>query len=146
MITTIRALESAEPSLLDEETIPNLEPALMNMAAWGENQEDICGVKYARVIRGYGRKLFGARTQEERTSLREDRKVAYEEFVKGLSTQERKKRGDRPPGETHDDEDEDDEDDEDGSDKPWFGNVKAKDAEINDASFRVASTWKAYKE
>ncbi|KIP06136.1 hypothetical protein PHLGIDRAFT_471035 [Phlebiopsis gigantea 11061_1 CR5-6] len=34
-VAIIRALESAEPSALNEETIPNLESALMDMAAWG---------------------------------------------------------------------------------------------------------------
>lgn len=147
LVTTIRALESAEPPIFNEDAIPNLESALMSIAGWGEGS---CNMEYTKVIRGYGKKLFGARTPEERTALRETRKESYEAFVKGMSERERKKRGDKVPGGSDDDEGGEDEDDDgeenDEDQEPWFGNAKAKDAGINNASFRMTAAWKSYKE
>ena len=145
-VNIVRALESADPAALNEETIPNLESALMNMAGWGEAMAGSYGAKYTNVVRGYGKKLFGTRTMEEREAMRDARKQAYEDFVKAMSDEERKKRGDRLSGEEQEEDDDDDEDEDEDDKKPWFGRAKAKDAELNDASFKLTPVWKAYKE
>lgn len=156
MVATLRALEAA--GQLNEETIPDLEASLRRLAVWSK---DVCvdlDNVYAAVILGYGKKLFGSRTQEEREQRREEVKAAYVEFVKGLSKEEREKWGYQLPkeqggseGQDEDDEDEDDEDEEDEEESgkkekgPWFGDARAEDASKKDPSYKVTPVWREYK-
>lgn len=154
MVATLRALEAA--GQLNEETIPDLEASLRRLAVWSK---DVCvdlDNVYAPVILGYGKKLFGSRTQEEREQRREGVKEAYVEFVKGLSKEEREKWGYRLPSEQggtegqdgDEDDDEDEEDEEEGDKKekgPWYGDAKAEDASKKDPSYKVTPVWREYK-
>lgn len=154
MVATLRALEAA--GQLNEETIPDLEASLRRLAVWSK---DVCvdlDNVYAQVILGYGKKLFGSRTQEEREQRREGVKAAYVEFVKGLSKEEREKWGYRLPSEQggtegqdgDEDDDEDEEDGEEGDKKekgPWYGDAKAEDASKKDPSYKVTPVWREYK-
>lgn len=154
MVATLRALEAA--GQLNEETIPDLEASLQRLAVWSK---DVCvdlDNVYAQVILGYGKKLFGSRTQEEREQRREEVKAAYVEFVKGLSKEEREKWGYRLPSEQggtegqdgDEDDDEDEEDEEEGDKKekgPWYGDAKAEDASKKDPSYKVTPVWREYK-
>lgn len=154
MVATLRALEAA--GQLNEETIPDLEASLRRLAVWSK---DVCvdlDNVYAPVILGYGKKLFGSRTQEEREQRREGVKAAYVEFVKGLSKEEREKWGYRLPSEQggtegqdgDEDDDEDEEDGEEGDKKekgPWYGDAKAEDASKKDPSYKVTPVWREYK-
>lgn len=156
MVATIRALEAA--GQLNEETIPDLEATLRRLAVWSK---DICvdlDNVYAQVILGYGKKLFGSRTQEERDHRWEEVKAAYTEFVKGLSKEEREKWGYQLPKEQggtegqdedgDDDEDEDEENEDDSGKKekgPWFGDARAEDASKKDPSYKVTPVWREYK-
>lgn len=154
MVATLRALEAA--GQLNEETIPDLEATLRRLAVWSK---DVCvdlDNVYAPVILGYGKKLFGSRTQEEREQRREGVKAAYVEFVKGLSKEEREKWGYRLPSEQggtegqdgDEDDDEDEEDEEEGDKKEkgaWYGDAKAEDASKKDPSYKVTPVWREYK-
>lgn len=154
MVATLRALEAA--GQLNEETIPDLEASLRRLAVWSK---DVCvdlDNVYAPVILGYGKKIFGSRTQEEREQRREGVKAAYVEFVKGLSKEEREKWGYRLPSEQggtegqdgDEDDDEDEEDGEEGDKKekgPWYGDAKAEDASKKDPSYKVTPVWREYK-
>ncbi|KAH8114402.1 hypothetical protein DFH11DRAFT_1841190 [Phellopilus nigrolimitatus] len=151
LITTIRALASASPSLLNEATLPDLETCLTRMARWGDDMDSDLSCRYSKVLKGYGRLLFGMRTLEEREQMKAARKGAYEAFVRGLSEAERKRRGDRTPGVTErddmDDDDEDDEDEEDEGDDSgvWYGKAVVEDLEYNHGSFKLTPAWKEYK-
>lgn len=147
-VATVRALEAA--SLLNEETIPNLEWTLKHIAVCIEDESPAC----AQVLKGYGKKLFGSRTAEERKQLRLARNAAYDEFVRHLSHEERERRGDiseegedgEEGAEDEDDEDEDMEEDESAdNDRPWFADARASDADLKDSSLRVPSIWKQYR-
>lgn len=150
LVNTIRALDSAEQSLFSEDHIPNLERMLMFMTSWGELQEDMYDVCYAQVLKGYGRRLFGARTVEERKQRRVAQTEVYKTFVRSLSVVDRKKRGDKPPGAIKNFV----EDDEDGLavddggvasvDGPWFRG--ARSAERSFSSFSISLRWKEYRE
>jgi hypothetical protein len=147
VVATVRGLDGAEPSLLNEDTIPTLERTLMDLAAWADAQEDTCDVRYGKVVKGYGKKLFGDRTQEEREQMRQAKLEAYQQFVRGLSDEEKKERGDRIPGEDGSEEEDDrDDEEEEEKGKPWFGNAKAADADFKHKSFTLTPRWKEYKE
>lgn len=135
VVATARGLESA--GLLNEEAVPNLERTIEHIAVWGETDNPA----YSKVLKGYGKKLFGTRTAEERKHLRLARNVAYRDFARSISEDERNRRGDSLP--------EGDEKEDKGVaevDKPWFGKAKAKDADLKDNSLRLPSVWKEYTE
>lgn len=76
--------------------------------------EDCLDSIYQKVVKGYGQKIFGKQTQDERDQKKETLKHAYDAFVKTLSGEERKCRGDSLPGEKdHSDDSGDDDDDDD---------------------------------
>lgn len=147
LVTTIRALE--KESLLNEDKIPNLEELFMDFAQDfdpGNDWEE----PFNQLVRAYGRKLFGNRTEEDRQRMGASRWDAYFDYVKSLADEERKKRGEVLADEKNikkkpaaDDENEDEEE-EDG--EPWFGDVNVKDAAMKDRAFAVSRTWKEYKE
>ena len=140
IVATLRGLEAE--GTLNEDAIPDLDGSLKLMASVA----DIHGAAYGKVVKGYGKKLFGDRTKEERERVRLTHDEAWKAFVRGLSDEERKERGDVLPGEDEDDEDEEDEEDEEDRDKPWFGRAKAADADMKNKAFTLTSSWKAYRE
>ena len=66
VVATLRGLEAC--AQLDEASIPNLERTLQAMADFPEAL-DARNVPYGRVVRGYGKKLFGDRTNEQREQM-----------------------------------------------------------------------------
>ncbi|KAI5119393.1 hypothetical protein M0805_005936 [Coniferiporia weirii] len=141
LIVTVRALASTSPPLLDEATLPGLEETLRRMANWGDNMGFV-ECSYSKVLKGFGCKLFGSRTPEEREQTKAARVRGYEVFVRALSQAERKRRGDSLPGE---DDSDDDDDDEDDDDSVWYGGAAAKDAEYSHANLKITPVWKEYK-
>ncbi|GJE90088.1 hypothetical protein PsYK624_062110 [Phanerochaete sordida] len=147
LVATLRGLEAS--SMLNEATIPILERTLEHLAAWPLEESSA----YVRVLKGYGKKLFGTRTAEERKQISAARSAAYDEFVRKLSPEEREQRGDDLSGAREEDEEEDEDEDEDEdmeedgvakADRPWFGKAKAKDADLKDNELRLPSVWKEY--
>ena len=162
-MTTLRGLDQSVPSLLNEETLPELETSLECAAlvfVEGNDWEE----PYNKAIRAYGRKLFGERTEEERKKIWAVRYDAFYEFLCNLSEEERKKRNvtlaseeeekkmqeqaekkkaqqEKEKGKAEPEEDAEDEDDE-----PWYGDANIKDIDTNPRCFRVSPTWKEYKE
>ncbi|KAI0650822.1 hypothetical protein C8Q79DRAFT_945241 [Trametes meyenii] len=149
LVTTIQGLEKDD--VLNEVDIPNLEEALQSFASDFESGSD-AEEPYNRLVRAYGRKLFGDRTDDERKKIWRSRWEAYVAFVKALPDEEREKRGERVPkegGEKDQDEDGEDEDEDDGDeddDETWFGDVSVKDAQKTHRDFAVSRTWKEYKD
>ncbi|KAL5482522.1 hypothetical protein ACEPAI_9116 [Sanghuangporus weigelae] len=164
LITTIRGLEEA--GQLNEETIPDLELSLMAMAHSAKTFSGDLDTCHHIVLKGYGKKLFGTRTDEEREQTKEARSKVFEAFVKGLSKQEREKKGymvgsaqsdssdddeDDEDDEEEDDEEEDDEEEEEkaakknNASKVWFGKAKAIDAAREHSTFRSTTMWRKYK-
>ncbi|KAL5501708.1 hypothetical protein ACEPAH_8968 [Sanghuangporus vaninii] len=153
LITTIRGLEEA--GQLNEQTIPDLELSLMAMAHSAEALSGDLDTCYHIVLKGYGKKLFGTRTNEEREQTKEARSKAFEAFVKGLSKQEREKKGymvGRAQNDSSDDGEEDDEEEEEEKEvkkkiasKVWFGKAKAIDAAREHSTFRSTTMWRKYK-
>ncbi|KAL5519916.1 hypothetical protein ACEPAG_1576 [Sanghuangporus baumii] len=151
LVTTIRGLEEA--GQLNEENIPDLELSLMAMTHSAEALSDDLDTCYHIVLKGYGKKLFGARANEEREQTKEAQSKAFEAFVKGLSKQEREKKG-YMVGSAQSDSSDDDEDDEEeekeeakktNASKVWFGKAKATDAAREHSTFRSTTMWKKYK-
>lgn len=89
IVATLRALQQA--GQLNDETIPDLEYHLKFMASWGSIMQDYgCDDScYDKVIKGYGVRLFGNRTDEERDRLRAAQKLAFVKYVKSLSEAEK---------------------------------------------------------
>ncbi|TFY80452.1 hypothetical protein EWM64_g3558 [Hericium alpestre] len=148
LVKTLRSLDDA--SQLSEETLPDLENTLTLMTGWAEHMDGLTGGPYGVVVKGYGKKLFGTRTTEERKRMREAWDRAYDDFVKTLSPEGRKKRGDmtaeeRKQAMEEDEEDEEDEEKED-ADAVWFGDAKASDINAKDDSFKITNSWKEYRE
>ncbi|TFY75958.1 hypothetical protein EWM64_g8054 [Hericium alpestre] len=145
LVKTLRSLDDA--SQLSEETLPDLENTLTLMTGWAEHMDGLTGGPYGVVVKGYGKKLFGTRTTEERKRMREAWDRAYDDIVKTLSPEVRKKRGDMTAEERKQamEEDEEDEEKED-TDAVWFGDAKASDINAKDDSFKITNSWKEYRE
>ncbi|KAI0677630.1 hypothetical protein C8Q78DRAFT_1003597 [Trametes maxima] len=151
LVATIRGLEKDDA--LNEVDIPNLEEALQSFARSFDSGSD-AEEFFNNIVRAYGRKLFGDRTDEERKNIWRSRWEAYVAFVKALPDEEREKRGEMVPdedGEKDKDADgedgegsEDNDDDDDG--EAWFGDVNVKDAQKTHRDFAVSRTWKEYKD
>lgn len=134
VVQTLRSLD--KDSLLTDSNLPDLEIGLERLTRWGTFAEKILGLKssYLTVIKGYGKKLFGDRTQKERIKMRASRKRAYKRFLKELDKSEKESR-ELPNGELFDDEDE--------VEDPWKGASK-KDAKLNHADFDAKVVFKKY--
>ncbi|EJC97877.1 uncharacterized protein FOMMEDRAFT_162216 [Fomitiporia mediterranea MF3/22] len=152
LIATLRELEAA--GQLSEETIPGLEDSLKEMTEFAEAWWETLDTCYHKVLKGYGKKLFGERTQAEREHIYDAHRKAYIEFVKGLSEAERRKRDDdidekKCEEDEDEDEDDDEDDEEEGEDRSveggqtvWYGNADAQDANFQDPTFRLKPAMK----
>ena len=149
LVTTLRGLENLRPSLLTEEKLPELERALTRMGEWANEWADTFDCVHNTVLNGYGRKLFGNCTLEDRDRRKEERRSLYEKFYNNMSEEEREKKGYLPPRPASDPdaEKEDEEGDEEkGEDSEiWYGQADPSDTKFNHASFQLSSSWKAYK-
>lgn len=91
LVASLRALD--EQGLLTETNPPNLHTALKSAAAWGDYMvsNGIDDFTYNRVLKGYGLRLFGSRTEDEWKEYAEGRNVAFQEFLKSMDAKSRKK-------------------------------------------------------
>ena len=151
LVTTIRGL--CEAGQLNENTIPDLELSLMAMAHSAEALSDDFDTCYHVVLKGYGKRLFDTRTNEERERAKEAQSKAFEAFVKELRKKDREKKGYAVEGsqgcEDNDGDDDGDEEEAEAgkkkSSKPWFGKAKATDSNEEHATFRHTAMWRKYK-
>lgn len=134
VVQTLRSLD--KESLLNDSDLPDLEIGLERLARWGTFAKKLLSLKspYLSVIKGYGKKLFGDRTEKKRIKMRASRKRAYKRFLKKLDKSEKESR-ELPNGELTDDEDEDED--------PWKGASK-KDVKLNHADFDAKVVFKKY--
>ena len=132
------------------------------MAEWANSMGDTLNCEYAKVLNGYGRKLFGRFTPEELKERKMQLSKPFAEFLKGLTREEREERGDiyeymDPDGKTGDEDDEktdgDGNEDDDSCEsnkgvtpQPWWGDADPHDINFKHSSFTFSSTWKDYKE
>lgn len=146
---TLRGLDSN--SELTTSTFPDLEIGLERLTRWGVFAEKRLQLDspYLCVVKGYGVKLFGDRTQEEREKSQRLRLKAYKQFLKKLPKFEKENR--RLPNGNYvmdegdgDQEGEGDEDGDEEDDKnPWKG-AKSTDVEFDLTQFDVESAFKKY--
>lgn len=140
LVHTLRGLDST--SELTTSNFPDLEIGLERFTRWGVFAERRLKVDspYLTVVKGYGVKLFGDRTQEERDKSQRMRLKAYKQFLKKLPKFEKESR--RLPNGRYvmDDEDDEEEEQGDGDDEEnkdiWKG-AKSTDVECDLADFDV---------
>lgn len=149
LVHTLRGLDST--SELTISTFPDLEIGLERFTRWGVFAEKRLQIDspYLTVVKGYGVKLFGDRTEEEREKSQRMRLKAYKQFLKKLPKFEKENRR-LPNGRYVMDEDEDDqedegEEDEEGEDKNIWKGAKSTDVEFDLTDFDVKSAYKKYK-
>lgn len=140
IVQTLRSLDSM--SLLSAHSyIPDLEIGLERFTRWGTFAEKRLGLKspYLTVVKGYGKKLFGDRTEKERIHMRSSRESAYKHFFQKLDKSEKEGRK-LPNGEYF-------ADDGDEVVDPWKG-ANAKDAKIdhNHADFDAEEAFSKFSE
>jgi len=134
-----------------EANFPDLEHSLARVANWSECTTDLSGPKYGKVVKGYGKRLFCNRTDEERTLRKEQTKKAFDAYMASLTEEKRQALLAKVAPENDDEEDDDDDEEEEDevaetAQKPtWFGKAKADDADWKNADFKVAAAWKDYK-
>ncbi|KLO16786.1 hypothetical protein SCHPADRAFT_901278 [Schizopora paradoxa] len=153
LVTTIKGLDAQ--GNLNEETFQDLETSLRCMAGWSDCMHGLTGSKYNKVIKGFGKKIFGKRTTEERAVRNEQIRNAYAAFYGTLSEQDIKKKGYLKPRsaesmkkngkDADEDEDDEDEEDEEDNDGDWFAKGKVSDIETESKAYKVPPVWKEYK-
>ncbi|TFY70326.1 hypothetical protein EVG20_g2688 [Dentipellis fragilis] len=146
VVKTLHSLAAADPPLLNEATLPDLEGALKAIAQWAEDMDGLVGGPYGVVAKGYGKKLFGERTAEEHKRIKEAQDKAYERYVGSLSDAQREERGDLTPEERKAMLSAQDDEDEEKDEGVWFDGASADDVNTKDDSFKITPVWKAYKE
>lgn len=142
LVQTLRGLDSS--SDLTSSTIPDLEIGLERFTRWGIFAEKRLQIEspYLTVVKGYGVKLFGDRTQEERERMHRSRLKAYKQFLKKMPKYKKENRM-LPNGSYVMDEVEELEDDE-GKD-PWKG-AESTDVENTHTDFDAELAFKKYIE
>ncbi|KAL5482520.1 hypothetical protein ACEPAI_9114 [Sanghuangporus weigelae] len=143
IVTTIRALDAA--GQLNKSFFPDLAYTLRDMAQWTLTWWDTLDTYYHRVLKGYGKKLLGGRTDEEYKREASAVKKAYNAFVQKLSPEEREKGRYKFIGQK-DEQEENRGDAEEGGRRMWYEDGDVRDISLMDSSFSVFSTWKKYKE
>lgn len=160
VVATLRGLESE--GQLNEDTIPDLECFLKRVASWGNWMKQMgCDEScYEKVVKGYGVRLFGSRTKDDRKKRRASKERAYIDYVHKLTHTERE----RGPFATYllpdekrkraiENEDADDDnsnakevvEDREAEEKSWLDGASEADADFKDPSLNVAVAWKALK-
>lgn len=149
LVHTLRGLAST--SELTTSTFPDLEIGLERFTRWGEFAEKRLQLDspYLKVVKGYGVKLFGDRTPEEREKSRRQRLKAYKQFLKKLPKFEKESRrlpnGNYVMDEGDNDlEEEGDEDENEDEGKNLWKGAKITDVEFDLTDFDVESAFKKY--
>lgn len=142
LVQTLRALDSSQD--LTSSTIPDLEIGLERFTRWGVFAEKRLQIDspYLTVVRGYGAKLFGDRTQEERKMMHRSRLDAYKQFLKKMPKYKKENRM-LPNGSYVMDEVEDLEEDVDKD--PWKG-AESTGVEFTHTDFDAELAFKKYIE
>ena len=145
-VKTIRALDAE--GKLNERAIPDLAYTLRVMIAFGDTWADTLDTCYHLVLKGYAKKLFDSRTDEEWELIARGRWKAFEEYEKSLNPEvrEARRRQVSDPEENDDDEKGGEDGEQKGKKKnAWYADGKIEDINMKDPSFRITATWKEYK-
>lgn len=152
LVSTLNGLDSQ--GNFNEDVFQDLESSLRCMASWADCMQGLTGSRYNRVVKAYGKKLFGKRTPEERAERNEQIRKAYTSFYGTLSAKDIKDKGYLKPRSAQNmkkgkdvdkDEDEDDSENEDDNEGGWFSKGKIGDIEPESKAYKVAPVWKEYK-